>query len=79
MKKLLVAVSAIATLSIIGCAGPTRPEQPAAEKAPTASEEEAIATIDFESGEAETETEVSEETKDEVKPTNGDPEPPRGE
>jgi len=49
----------IAMLSIIGCAGPTQPQQPTAKQAPTATEEESIATMDFESGEAESPTEVS--------------------
>jgi len=63
MKQLLAVVCAIATLSIIGCAGPTQPQQPAAKQAPTPSEEEPIATMDFESGEAETPTKVSGETE----------------
>jgi hypothetical protein len=63
MKRLFAVVCAIATLFIIGCAGPTQPQQPAANQAPTATEEESIATVDFESGEAETPTETSEKTE----------------
>ncbi len=63
MKQLLTVVYVIATLSIIGCAGPTQPQQPAAKQAPTATEEEPITTMDFESGEAETPTETSRETE----------------
>jgi len=57
MKQLPIVVCAIATLFMIGCAGPTQPQQPAA------TEEEAITTMDFESGEAETPTETSVETE----------------
>ena len=63
MKQLLVVMYTIATLSIIGCAGPTQPQEPAAKQAPTVTEEESIATMDFESGEAETPTETSGETE----------------
>ncbi len=63
MKRLLAVTCAIAILSLIGCAGPTQPQQPAAKQAPTATEEEPIATMDFESGEAETQTEGSGETE----------------
>ena len=65
MKQLLAVACAIATLSMImiGCAGPTQPQEPAAKQVPTATEEESIATMDFESGEAETPTEVSGETE----------------
>jgi len=63
MKQLLGVVCAIATLSIIGCAGPTQPQEPAANQAPTATEEESITTMDFESGEAETPTEASGEAE----------------
>ena len=63
MKQLLAVTCAIATLSIIGCAGPTQPQEPAAKQAPTATEEEPITSMDFESDEAETPTEASGETK----------------
>ena len=63
MKQILAVVCVVATLFIIGCAGPTQPQEPAAEQAPTATEEEPITTMDFESGEAETPTEVSGETE----------------
>ena len=63
MKRLLTIVYVIATLSIVGCAGPNQPQQPAAKQAPTATEEEPITTMDFESGEAETPTETSSETE----------------
>ena len=63
MKQLLTVVYVIATLSIIGCAGPTQPQQPAAKQTPAATEEEAITTMDFESGKAETSTEDSGETE----------------
>ena len=62
MKQLLTVTCVIAMLSIIGCAGPTQPQQPAAKQTPTATEEEAITTMDFESGETETPTETSGET-----------------
>ena len=62
MKQLLAVVCAIAALFIIGCAGPTQPQEPAAKQVPTATEEEPITSMDFESGEAETPTEVSGET-----------------
>ena len=64
MKQLLAVVCVIATLFIIGCAGPTQPQEPAAKQTPTATEEP-VATMDFESGEAETQTEVSGETETE--------------
>jgi len=63
MKRLLAVVCAIATLFIIGCAGPTQPQQPAANQTPTATEKESITAMDFESGEAETPTETSGETE----------------
>ena len=63
MKKLLAVVCAIVTLSIVGCAGPDQPQQPAAEQAPTATEEEPITSMDFESGEDEKPTEASGETE----------------
>ena len=63
MKQLLAVACAIATLFIIGCAGPTQPQEPAAKQAPTATEEETVATMDFESGETETPTETSGETE----------------
>jgi len=58
MKQLLAIVCAIVTLSIIGCAGPTQPQEPGAKQESTATEEEPITTMDFESGEAEASTEV---------------------
>jgi PBP1b-binding outer membrane lipoprotein LpoB len=63
MKTLLAVVCLIGTLFIIGCAGPTQPQEPAAKQPPTATEEEPITTMDFESGEAETPTETSGETE----------------
>jgi len=57
MKQLLAVICVIATLFIIGCAGPTQPQEPAA------TEEETVATMDFESGEAEAPTETSGETE----------------
>jgi hypothetical protein len=78
MKQLLAVVYVIATLSIIGCAGPTQPQQPAAKQAPTATEEEPIATMDFESEEAQKSTDTSGETEDEVTEAEDDPEPPQG-
>ena len=63
MKQLLAVVCAIVTLSIIGCAGPTQPQEPAAKQAPTATEEEPITTMDFESDDSETPTETSGETE----------------
>ena len=63
MKQLLAVVCVIATLFIIGCAGPTQPPEPAAKQTPAATEEEPVATMDFESGEAETQTETSGETE----------------
>jgi len=63
MKRLLVVVCAIAALSIIGCAGPTQQQEPAAKQAPTVTEEEPITSMDFESGEAETPTETPGETE----------------
>ena len=63
MKQLLTVVCAIVIFSIIGCAGPTQPQEPAAKQAPTATEEEPITTMDFESDESETPTETSGETE----------------
>ena len=70
MKQLLAVVFAISTFSVIGCAGPTQPQEPAAKQAPTATKEEPITSMDFESGEAETPTEASGET--EADPYAGD-------
>ena len=63
MKQLLAVVFAISTHYVIGCAGPTQPQEPPAKQAPTATEEEPITTMDFESGESETPTEASGETE----------------
>jgi hypothetical protein len=63
IKQPLAIVCSIALLSIVGCARPTQPRQPAAKQAPSATEEEPITTMDFESGEAETPTEASGETE----------------
>jgi PBP1b-binding outer membrane lipoprotein LpoB len=63
MKQLLAVACSIATLFIMGCAGPPQPQEPAAEEAAPATEEESITTMDFESGEAETPMETSGEAE----------------
>jgi hypothetical protein len=63
MKQPLAVVCSIALLSIVGCARPTQPRQPAAKQAPSATEEEPITAMDFESGEIETPKETSGETE----------------
>ena len=77
MKQLLAVACAITTLSIIGCAGPTQ-QQPAAKQAPTPSEEEPIAAMDFESGEAQKSADTSGETEVEVTEAEADTERPQG-
>jgi hypothetical protein len=77
MKQMLAVVCTITTLSIIGCAGPTQ-QQPAAEQEPTATEEELITTMDFESEEAQMSADTSGGTEVEVTEAEADTERPQG-